>query len=196
MTKNCSKCKKCKKLDDFAIERRTKDGRRSKCKQCTKDYNKRYSLKNKEQIRSYCKNWYQNNKEYVINKHKKYCKNNRDKINLYIKNKKQLDPQFKLMCNLRTRLHSALKNNYKKGSAVKLLGCSIHEFKLYLESKFKPGMNWKNYNKTGWHIDHIKPLSSFDLSNIYQLKQACHFTNLQPLWATENLKKGSKIISY
>jgi hypothetical protein len=62
-------------------------------------------------------------------------------------------------------LRTALKNNSKRGSAVKDLGCSIEELKIYLESKFLPGMSWDNWSPDGWHIDHIKPLSKFDLTD-------------------------------
>ena len=92
--------------------------------------------------------------------------------------------------NLRSRLNKAIKGNYKTGSAVRDLGCSIKELKKYLESKWQQGMSWDNYGE--WHIDHIKPLNSFDLEDEEQLKEACHYTNLQPLWAKDNLKKGSK----
>ena len=92
--------------------------------------------------------------------------------------------------NLRTRLNMAIKNNQKVGSAVKDLGCSVEELKAYLESKFTKDMTWDDYGK--WHIDHIKPLSSFDLSNPEELKKACHYSNLQPLWAKDNLKKSNK----
>ena len=78
---------------------------------------------------------------------------------------------------LRRRLHDALKNNQKRGSAVKDLGCSVQELKKYLESKFQEGMSWDNWNYKGWHIDHIKPLASFNLTDRNQLLQACHYTN-------------------
>ena len=70
------------------------------------------------------------------------------------------------------------------------MGCSISELKDYLESKFQVGMTWENHSQTGWHIDHIKPLSHFDLSDRDQFLQACHYTNLQPLWAKDNLSKS------
>lgn len=100
------------------------------------------------------------------------------------------DLNFKIACVLRARLKEALKNSAKTGSAVADLGCSIEELKKYLESKFKPGMTWQNWSKTGWHIDHIRPLSSFDLTDPEQVKIACHYSNLQPLWASENISKG------
>ena len=84
----------------------------------------------------------------------------------------------------------AIKTNAKAGSAVRDLGCTIPELKAHLEAQFQPGMTWDNWSLKGWHIDHIKPLTSFDLTNREQFLQACHYTNLQPLWASENLSKG------
>jgi hypothetical protein len=83
-----------------------------------------------------------------------------------------------------------VKNNTH--SSIDYLGCEIEELRRYLESKFLPGMSWENYGRNGWHIDHIIPLSSFDLSDPGQFRKACHFTNLQPLWAKDNLTKGAK----
>jgi hypothetical protein len=109
------------------------------------------------------------------------------------KERYQKDTAFRLRSNLRTRLNKALKNNKKSGSVIRNLGCSIAELKTYLESKFQLGMTWDNWSRAGWHIDHIVPLSSFDLTNLEQLKEACHYTNLQPLWANDNLKKANKV---
>ena len=103
------------------------------------------------------------------------------------------DIYFKLRSSLRTRLNKAIKGIYKSGSAVTNLGCSIKEFKVYLESKFQPGMTWDNWGVKGWHIDHIVPLTYFNLIDPEQLKRACHYSNLQPLWAKDNLKKTNKI---
>jgi hypothetical protein len=91
---------------------------------------------------------------------------------------------------LRTRLAKALHRQSKSGSAVASLGCSVAKFKVYLESKFLPGMSWENHGE--WHIDHVKPLDSFDLTDPSQLLAACHYRNLQPLWAIDNIKKGNK----
>ncbi len=106
--------------------------------------------------------------------------------------RRKTDPEFKLSAALRVRLNNAVKRNSKGGSAVKLLSCTIKELKIYLEAKFQPGMTWDNWSLYGWHIDHIIPLSSFDLSDHTEIAKACHFTNLQPLWAKDNMSKGAK----
>jgi hypothetical protein len=114
-------------------------------------------------------------------------------IKEYNKEKWDNDIQFKLKKALRNRLCAAIKGNFKSGSAVDDLGCTVDFLKSYIESLWQPDMTWENYTIHGWHIDHIKPLASFDLSDPEQLKQACHYTNLQPLWAIDNLKKSDKI---
>lgn len=108
--------------------------------------------------------------------------------------KKYLDSNLgaRIASRLRNRLRDALKNRRSDGSAVSLLGCSLEEFRRYLESKFTEGMTWDNWAPDGWHIDHIKALSKFDLSRPVELAEACHFTNLQPLWALDNIVKGGR----
>jgi len=100
---------------------------------------------------------------------------------------------YRLRTVLRARLNAALRGKGQRGSAIRNLGCSIPELQSYIESKFLPGMSWKNWGRGTWHIDHMMPLSSFDLSDPQQLKKACHYTNLQPLWAKDNLRKSNKI---
>ena len=85
----------------------------------------------------------------------------------------------------------AYKNLDKCKTTLKYIGCTAKELKEHLESQFKEGMTWDNYGFYGWHIDHIRPISSFDLEDEEQMKQCFHYTNLQPLWAEENLKKGA-----
>jgi len=98
----------------------------------------------------------------------------------------------KILHTCRSRVWQALKGLSKGKKTLELLSCSVLELKTHLEAKFQPSMTWDNYGFYGWHIDHIKPLSAFDLSNPEQLKKACHHSNLQPLWAKDNLSKGSK----
>jgi len=101
----------------------------------------------------------------------------------------------KLAACMRSRLNKALKGQSKSSSFKEYIGCSIEQLKLHLELQFQPNMSWDNYGKYGWHIDHIKPLSSFNLADPDELKKACHYTNLQPLWAKDNLSKGAKEVS-
>ena len=108
------------------------------------------------------------------------------------------DPQYRLRRSLRARLRIALKNNQREGSAIRDLGCSIAEFRTWLEKMFEPGMTWENYGRLDssgrtWQIDHINPLYGFDLTDPRQVKAACHFTNLRPLWALDNRRKGNKL---
>jgi len=118
----------------------------------------------------------------------KYCSKRCNNLALQTK-RYNADMQFKLTKRLRNRLYLALKNNQKTGSAVQDLGCSIAEFKVYIESLWQEGMTWDNWAKDGWHIDHIKPINQFDLTNPEELRKACHYSNLQPLWAEDNLRK-------
>ena len=106
----------------------------------------------------------------------------------YIKTRYHSDAIYRLAHILRTRLFKCAKG--MGISAPKALGCSIEELQKHLETKFLPGMSWENYGLHGWHIDHIIPLDSADSPE--QVERLCHFTNLQPLWAIDNWKKGNK----
>jgi hypothetical protein len=101
-------------------------------------------------------------------------------------------PTFKLLEALKHRLKRTLKCavNSKTRATRDLLGCSMDDFKIYLESKFEPGMSWGNYGYRGWHVDHIVPCALFDLSKPAHVRRCFHFSNLQPLWAQDNLRKG------
>jgi hypothetical protein len=164
---------------------------------------KKYDKNNKSKLRQY----YQDNKIVIAQKakqayrrdktkklayNKQYRQNNKDKYNQYIRHRLKTDKKFRLRKYLSSRVYNALKRRKKAEFVSKCLGCSIEECLLYLEKQFKLGMTWDNWGKFGWHIDHIKPLNSFDLSDREQLLKACHYTNLQPLWWYENLSKGDK----
>lgn len=160
-----------------------------------KEYEKRYRLEHREaRRRSYLK-WLEKNRESSLKYQQEYHKNYEQKYNLpykraYNKQKYQTDIEFRLKAILRSRLTKAIRDK-KLGSHVKDLGCTVTELKFYLEGKFQDGMSWGNYGK--WHIDHVIPISFFDLSDRKQFLEACYYTNLQPLWASENLKKGNKL---
>lgn len=89
--------------------------------------------------------------------------------------------------------HRAGRRVTKQSRIVQLLGCEWTEFVSHIERQFACGMTWENHGRSGWHFDHITPLSSFDLTDEEQLRRGCHFTNVQPLWAADNVRKGAKI---
>lgn len=166
MTGTCANCQR-------TVSSSSKSGL---CKNC---YSVRWKKKNPQ------KRKISSSRHYAVNRAKIIRKSG-----VVGKQKYKVDIAFRLKHNLRSRLNRALKNDQKTGSAVRDLGCSIEELKAHLESKFLPGMTWDNWAKDGWHIDHIRPLSSFNLQDPEEFKKACHYMNLQPLWAEENLKKG------
>jgi hypothetical protein len=155
---------------------------------------KKYYLKNKEIKLKYRRKYYLINKEKCLKSSKKWARNNKNKINeinrIYQQNKFKIDINYKLKCYLRTRIYLALKDINKSKRTIDLLGCSIEKLKQHLQKQFKSGMSWSNYGK--WHVDHIRPCASFDLSRASEQRKCFHYTNLQPLWALENLIKGAK----
>jgi hypothetical protein len=198
----CGYCKVEKQLEEFHKNKRSKSGRHSRCKVCDKKYRKQF-LKRKY---AYGKQWREENRAYIIEwrkKNPKYAlkpprvlltkaeKNSRERK--YKRKKYKNDPVFRIKCSLRSRLCQALKNNWKSGNTLELLGCTVEYLKNHLEDRFQEGMTWENHGE--WHIDHIRPCASFDLSKTEQQGECFHYTNLQPLWAFDNLSKGSKLTS-
>ena len=145
---------------------------------------------NREIANERSRQWYADNTEYALERDRQYRAEHAEQIGDYFRNRLATDIMYKMRVYLRGRLNQAIKNDYKAGSSVQDLGCSIEQFKAYFEQLFKPGMTWSNWGD--WHIDHIKPLSVFDLTDREQFLMACHYSNLQPLWKSENLAKGSK----
>lgn len=146
-----------------------------------RDYNKQYRKNNSDSEKIRWKEYYENDKKELINK---------SVINSLEKRKKY--PIERLKHNVRSRLREYLykKDIPKQNKTFDIVGCSPLFLKEHLENKFTEGMSWENYGK--WHIDHIVPLSSAKTEE--ELYKLCHFTNLQPMWALDNIKKGSKIL--
>jgi hypothetical protein len=220
-TKICPTCKVEKTLDQYNKDQTKNNGLQRECRECNhnhhyKHYHTKRSVRLTETIKpnhkicSNCNNelsFEQFNKlklgRFGIDsickscrkyKEKEWRNNNKEKLNQYRKNKKAIDPQFKLKQTLRLRLLDALKRNNttKRHSALILLSCSIEQCKQHIENQFKPEMSWNNHGSY-WEIDHIKPCDSFDLTDIEQQKQCFHYTNLQPLTISENRSKKNKI---
>ena len=205
--KKCSRCHKEKELSEFGIRILSPDGHQYKCKECRKIDNKiyydknrkeilkqkkKYSTINKERIAQYCKEWQCINKDYC---NQYYQDNKEEKIKYqvaYNKLKRETDIQFKLYDNLRCRLRLALKGKNKSLNTMFLIGCEIDYLMFHIQNQFTHGMSWDNYGD--WHMDHIKPCSLFDLSKPSEQRKCFNYSNLQPLWAIDNLRKGNKII--
>jgi hypothetical protein len=151
-------------------------------------------LKRQETARQEASNWKAANKEKVSEYNKKYSLDNAEQLkqkrSTHLKNRRKIDPLFVLIRRERCRVYEVLKGKRKSAKTENLIGCSYQEFKDYIESLFIDGMGWHNMGL--WHIDHIQPLSSFDLSDSEQQKIAFNYKNQQPLWAEENMKKGAK----
>lgn len=160
----CSLCLETKPINEFIKDRYSNRGFTSQCKKCRNKYKKQYTSSEKG-INTRIK--YQSSKYYG-------------------------DNEYRLLCNIRSRINSALKasKQLKNNKTVQILGCSIKEYKIYFESLFKYGMSWEN--RSLWHIDHIKPVDSFDLSNPNEILQCFHYSNTRPLWANENFTKSNK----
>jgi hypothetical protein len=159
-------------------------------KEKRRQYSKKYYLDNKEKGNEILKQYRLNNKEKIKQYNKQYCLDNKEKINFYVREKIKRDPNYKLIKIMRTRILGVLKGRFKSKSTLKLLGGSVEEVWNHIESKFEPGMTKENHGL--WHFDHHRPCASFDLTDPEQQAKCFHYTNLEPLWATDNLKKGAR----
>ena len=207
MTKTCTKCNITKSLSEFGKCKSFNDGHRYECNSCRKLYN----YENRNHIREKCKEYRKNNLEkekirdkrnWEANKDKRkiqqkmWYKNNKEHVRDYYKNKRETDIEFKISEALRSRIKDAVKKGFTKKAykTKELLGCDYNTLKEHIESQFTHGMTWENHGLFGWHLDHINPCSSFDLTDPEQQKKCFHYTNLQPLWAEDNLAKGDKFL--
>jgi len=198
--KKCSKCGEEKSLSEFRFR---KDQNRyvSICKQCACKQQKIERKSNKYKFYLKDKKYRETHKKEIILIKSKWYKENKQRIFKNRTLKRLENINFRLAENLRSNLNKSIKRNTKSGHTLELLGCNIDFLKYYLELQFKPGMTWNNYGKgcngkgmKEWHVDHIKPRVSFDLSKESEQNKCFHYSNLQPLWATENFRKNKYVI--
>ena len=223
--KECTQCGEVKPFSEYNKMKCGKHGLQFKCKACDRAYyeqNKKriiartakyyddnkdkisntaksYRKQNKEAILLKEKTYYQENKKAIRKKNDNWNRKNKDKVRSYARGRQKdrikTDPNFKLSRNMRKRVWDALKGNCKSAPTLELLGCTVEQARQHLENQFTDGMSWDNYGLHGWHVDHIIPCARFDLSDPEQQKECFHYTNLQPLWAEDNLKKSDKILT-
>jgi hypothetical protein len=153
-------------------------------------------IKNKEKVKAKQAQYRIEHRDEILARQKAYQRANRALINKTIKNRLKIDVNFKLREMIRCRIKTALARGSKSSTSEILTGCKIDFLRNYIESMFTDGMSWENHGISGWHIDHIIPCASFDLTDIEQQKKCFHYTNLQPLWAAENLRKGDRMNYY
>lgn len=215
--KICTKCKTEKTFDSFGIDKYRPDGYKIYCKNCVKtNFNKnrkeyllKYYESNKEKMLEKQKERYVEKKDYILQYGKEYRSNNKQKIKEYNKvnkdkinswtrkyreKRKKEDNVFKFKSNVRSLITSSFKrgtNQFRKNAKTEtILGCTIQEFIKHIQSKFTEGMTLNNHGE--WHLDHIYPVSLATTEE--QIIKLNHYTNFQPLWAEDNLSKGSKIL--
>lgn len=218
--KSCSKCKEIKPISEFSKDRRQKSGLSCSCKICVSEYHQRNSLRLSEQSRRWQKDnpekaratqskWRKKNSvrlnaavvkrrkdnNITVKRYPEYQKQyeiaNREKRRQYRIDKLINDPLFAIACRIRSRIRHSLKSKgfTKNTKTSRILGCTFDDLKNHLENKFIDGMSWDNMNK--WHIDHIIPVSL--AKNEEEVIKLNHYSNLQPLWAIDNFKKGNRI---
>jgi len=203
-------CKNCAKMHRKENKEQIRKRRKQYCKENKEqisEQQKQYYEENKQRISERKKQYYEENKEQILGRQKQYCKENKEQIKQYreknkgrikkyntryMKEKRNKDIGFRILSNCRTRLYQVIKGNLKSASTKKLIGCSIEKLLEHLENQFADGMTWDNYGE--WHVDHIKPCAMFDFTKEEEQRECFHYTNLQPLWAEENLRKSDKYI--
>ena len=206
-TKVCSKCKEDKKVCEFGNSKTSKDGLLYCCKKCNNERSKKYRLINPEKTKQSSKNsrlkyneerkvkqkeYYLENRDVIKEREKIYREIYKPKRSIRRKERRKNDNLYGLINDVRYRIWIYLKklNITKKNKTFDIVGCSPEFLKEHLETQFTDGMSWDN--RSEWHIDHIIPLSSAKTED--ELYKLCHYENLQPLWAEDNLKKSNKIL--
>lgn len=184
---NCNSwCPFCAKNNKIKYKNETKE--QKKRRHCL--YIRRYKEKHREKVLKQTTIYRNKNKEKLSYKANQWRARNLSRVAKTRREWLINNKSAKIADSIRSRIKHLVKSSSSKIDEA--LGCSYEDLRLYLESLWQPGMSWDNWSKDGWHIDHIKPLAAFNLEDPEQLKQACHYTNLQPLWAKDNLVKSDK----
>ena len=199
--KTCSICKVEKTVDNFYF-RKNRNNYRTQCRVCVSDRSKQYRIVNKEKIVARSSELRQLNKEKILAQEAEYRKNNKEKISVrqseyyqknkekiyeYRRNRRKNNENLRLIYNTRSRINTALKGKSKSFKTMEILGIDIESYKRWIEYQMTPEMNLNNI-----HIDHVKPISSFDISNDNELLEAFNWRNTQPLLKQDNLRKSAK----
>jgi hypothetical protein len=175
--------------------RKKKAANNKKWRQDNREKIKKYLQNNREERLTQKRKYYHNNRERIQAEAREYSRNNHEKRNAQRRHRRQIDPMYKLQSNMRSGFSRVLskRSTSKSCRTFDYIGMTPEGFWQYLESQFQPGMTRENYGE--WHVDHIRPVSSFDFEgdNLEAALHECwHYTNLRPLWAKDNISKGAK----
>lgn len=208
--KICSKCGLPKEISEFYKRPAAKDGHRNDCIPCHQEAHSVWAADNKDKIKLLGQRWRNNNPEKsnaIYARYRSTEKRRKSSREWARRNRKvgmerfveryASDIQFNLAIKFRRRVYMAVRNEYtvKAHKTIDLLGTTYPELKKYIEQKFTEGMSWDKLLAGEIHLDHILPCASFDLTDAQQQSCCFHYTNLQPLWAFDNISKGAKVSS-
>jgi hypothetical protein len=159
-----------------------------------KQYSRNYYEQNKEKEKARCQRFFDNNPEYRKIYSRKWKENHPDYEKEWLRNKRENSPAFRLSKNISRQMRKAINRNKDGYNWENIIGYTLEDLIKHLEKQFKDGMNWDNYGK--WHIDHIRPISSFNFNSYDdpEFKKCWALENLQPLWAEDNIRKHNKIL--
>ena len=206
--KTCSICNEEKIIGEFYLCWNKEDSRNyyySYCKSCCKKKSNKYKKQNRDRVNKVNATYMEIYRKANPDKKREWHKANKGRVAVYAKKHSEKvrkrcrerwwsEKNYRLRILFSHRLWMALKGTKKRHKTLDLLGCSIDKLVLHLESLFQEGMTWDNYGRDGWHLDHIIPCSMFELVNSEEQEICFHYTNLQPLWAHDNLSKNSRFI--
>lgn len=190
--KQCYQCRQCLPLEAFYLSKNSRDGYRHGCKICVNAMNRKYYLKDPLKRIESGKQYWQRNKAIGRQKHAEYYQRNKQMIRARIKRNKTV--QSRIYDILRGRLQKLIT---KKRRTFNYLGCDLATFIRYIEGLWQPGMSWETYGayrrggERRWHIDHIRPCATFDLTDDAECMKAFNWLNCQPMWAVDNMAKGA-----
>lgn len=195
--KNKDRCAETTRLYNMSVKEKRKIWFFENKEILNKKQRERRSRRTQNQIerdRIYAKEYREKNKDTIKQYHLSISERRRKTRKEYYAKKYRSDIRYKLLHNLRSRIKNAIKCKGRDYTSIELLGCPLATFKSHIESLFTQGMSWSKVLDGSIHIDHIIPCAKFDLRRLDQQKLCFHYTNLQPLWAEDNLKKGAKCL--
>lgn len=177
---SCLCCRCSKEFPRADIHRRPPEYCPECKRQARREASRRYEAKFPDRANAAKKRWVLNNSSKKREIDRRHYRNNYRE-----------GSQFQISVTYRNRVREVLRGEYKSARTLELLGCSFEESRRHIEKQFRPGMTWENYGPV-WHIDHVRPCASFDLSDPVQQRECFHYSNLQPLFAQENREKSDK----